>query len=117
MPSRKTVEAFAARVEAGDYVGAIEQFDAPDASTKENTSAPVIGRDVLVAKERGVMATFKRSKRRGSARASSRRDRRRTLEVHFYRRRRLPSACSGPDLARRTTAPEYFFYDPKQMAG
>src|SRR5260370_25948155 len=60
MPSRKTVEAFASLVEAGDYVGAIEQFYAPDASTRENTSAPVVGRDTLMAKERGVMAAFKK---------------------------------------------------------
>ena len=36
MPSRPTVEAFVKLVEAGDYVGAIEQFYAPDASTREN---------------------------------------------------------------------------------
>ena len=35
MPSRATVEAFASLVEAGDYVGAIEQFYAPDASTRD----------------------------------------------------------------------------------
>lgn len=58
MPSRQTVEAFVALVEAGDYVGAIEQFYASDASTRENTSEPVVGRDALVAKERGVMAAF-----------------------------------------------------------
>src|SRR3954462_10498259 len=58
MPSRQTVEAFAALVEAGNYVGAIEQFYAPDASTRENTADPVIGRDTLMAKERGVMAAF-----------------------------------------------------------
>jgi hypothetical protein len=60
MPSRKTVEAFAALVEAGDYVGAIEQFYASDASTRENSSEPVVGRDTLMAKERGVMAAFRK---------------------------------------------------------
>jgi len=60
MPSRQTVEAFVALVEAGDYVGAIEHFYAPDASTRENTGEPVIGRDVLMAKERGVMAAFRK---------------------------------------------------------
>ena len=39
MPSRQTVEAFVALVEAGDFVGAIEQFYAPDAATRENTAA------------------------------------------------------------------------------
>ena len=60
MPSRKAVEAFASLVEAGDYVGAIEQFYAPDASTRENTAAPVVSRDALAAKERGVMAAFRK---------------------------------------------------------
>ena len=60
MPSRETVEAFVALVEAGDYVGAIEKFYAPDASTRENTGDPVIGRETLMAKERGVMAAFRK---------------------------------------------------------
>src|SRR5881394_1608945 len=60
MPNRHTVEAFVALVDAGDYVGAIEHFYAPDASTRENTREPVVGRDVLMAKERGVMATFRK---------------------------------------------------------
>ena len=60
MPSRQTVEAFVALVEAGDYVGAIEHFYAPDASTRENTGEPVVGRDILMAKERGVMAAFRK---------------------------------------------------------
>jgi len=59
MPSREIVEAFAARLEAGDFVGAIEQFYSSDAATFENTAAPVTGRDKLVAKERGVLAAFK----------------------------------------------------------
>ena len=60
MPNRQTVDAFVALVDAGDYVGAIEQFYAPDASTRENTGEPVVGRDVLIAKERGVMAAFRK---------------------------------------------------------
>ena len=60
MPSRQTVEAFVALVEAGDFVGAIEQFYAPDAATRENTAEPVVGRDTLIAKERGVMAAYRK---------------------------------------------------------
>jgi ketosteroid isomerase-like protein len=60
MPSRQTVEAFVALVEAGDYVGAIEHFYAPDACTRENAGEPVVGREVLMAKERGVMAAFRK---------------------------------------------------------
>ena len=60
MPNRQTIEAFVALVEAGDYVGAIEQFYAPEASTRENTADPVVGREVLMAKERGVMAAYRK---------------------------------------------------------
>ncbi|WP_234681936.1 nuclear transport factor 2 family protein [Bradyrhizobium monzae] len=59
MPSREIVEAFAQRLEAGDFVGAIEQFYTPDAATYENNAAPTVGRDKLAAKERGVLAAFK----------------------------------------------------------
>ncbi|OPY96693.1 polyketide cyclase [Bradyrhizobium sacchari] len=59
MPSRDIVEAFAQRLEAGDFIGAIEQFYAPDAATYENNAAPTVGRDKLVAKERGVLAASK----------------------------------------------------------
>jgi hypothetical protein len=56
MPSRDIVEAFAERLEAGDFIGAIEQFYMPDAATYENNAAPTVGRDKLIAKERGVLA-------------------------------------------------------------
>ena len=59
MPSRDIVEAFAQRLEAGDFIGAIEQFCTPDAVTYENNAAPTIGRDKLIAKERGVLAASK----------------------------------------------------------
>ncbi len=59
MPSREIVEAFARRLEGGDFVGAILDYYAPDAATHENLAAPVIGRDKLADKERGVLAAFK----------------------------------------------------------
>lgn len=62
MPSRQTVEAFAALLEAGDFVAAIEQHYAPDAATYENNALPVVGRDKLAAKERGVLAAFREVK-------------------------------------------------------
>jgi len=62
VPSRDIVEAFARRLEDGDFVGAIEQFCTPDAATYENNAAPTIGRDKLAAKERGVLAAFKEVK-------------------------------------------------------
>ncbi|MET4798209.1 nuclear transport factor 2 family protein [Bradyrhizobium sp. LB11.1] len=59
MPSRDIVEAFAKRLEAGDFIGAIEQFCTPDAATYENHATPTVGRDKLIAKERGVLAASK----------------------------------------------------------
>jgi spermidine synthase len=62
MPSRDIVEAFAKRLENGEFVEAIEQYYTPDAATYENNAAPVVGRDKLAAKERGVLAAFKEVK-------------------------------------------------------
>ncbi|RXH08325.1 nuclear transport factor 2 family protein [Bradyrhizobium guangzhouense] len=59
MPSRDVVEAFAQRLEAGEFVEAIEQYYTPDAATYENNAAPTVGRDKLIAKERGVLAASK----------------------------------------------------------
>lgn len=62
MPSRDVVEAFAKRLEDGDFIEAIERFCTPDAATYENNAAPTVGRDKLVAKERGVLAASKEVK-------------------------------------------------------
>ena len=59
MPARETVQALIALVERGKYVEAIEQFYADDASMQENNQPPRKGLDVLVKRERGVMASFK----------------------------------------------------------
>jgi hypothetical protein len=56
MPGREIIEAFAKRVESGNFLGAIEEFYAKDAATYENMAAPTVGRDNLLAKERGVLA-------------------------------------------------------------
>lgn len=56
MPSRDIVEAFAKHLGNGDFIGAIEQFYTPDAATYENNAAPTVGREKLIAKERGVLA-------------------------------------------------------------
>jgi len=120
MPDRRKVEAFMATVESGDYVGAIETFYARDASMRENTSgAPRVGRDVLVAHERGVMSAF----------------------TEIAARRRAPPVISGDqvaiwwrfafrlpqgervleEIAWQTwrgdeIVEEVFFYNPAQMA-
>src|ERR1700712_5748505 len=56
MPSRTQVDEFIAVVESGDHAGAIERYYTEDASMQENTAPPRVGRDVLVAHERGILA-------------------------------------------------------------
>lgn len=56
MPTRARLDEFIAVVERGDHAGAIERFYTEDASMQENTAAPRVGRDVLVAHERGILA-------------------------------------------------------------
>jgi ketosteroid isomerase-like protein len=56
MPSRARLNEFIAVVESGDHAGAIEHYYTEDSSMQENTAAPRVGRDVLVAHERGVLA-------------------------------------------------------------
>ncbi len=56
MPSRARLDEFIAVVESGDHAGAIERYYTEDSSMQENTAAPRVGRDVLVAHERGVLA-------------------------------------------------------------
>jgi hypothetical protein len=121
MPTRQAVEAFVALVEAGDYVGAIEQFYAPDSATRENTAEPVIGRNILMAKERGVMAAFRKieASRIGPSLIDGD-----TVAA------RWKFTFTGADGDVRTLEEiawqtwrgeqlieEHFFYDPKQMAG
>src|SRR6266545_4623257 len=56
MPSRARLAEFIAVVEAGDHAGAIERYYTEDSSMQENAAPPRVGRDVLVAHERGVLA-------------------------------------------------------------
>jgi ketosteroid isomerase-like protein len=56
MPTRPRVDEFIAVVESGDHAGAIERYYTEDASMQENANAPRVGRDVLVAHERAVLA-------------------------------------------------------------
>jgi hypothetical protein len=58
MPSRESVEAFAAQVVAGQYVAAIEGWYTADATMQENGADPRGGRDALVEGERRTMARF-----------------------------------------------------------
>jgi ketosteroid isomerase-like protein len=56
MPTRERLNEFIAAVEAGDHAGAIERYYTEDASMQENANPPRVGRDLLVAHERGVLA-------------------------------------------------------------
>jgi hypothetical protein len=56
MPSRERLDEFIAVVEAGDHGGAIERYYTEDSSMQENAAPPRVGRDLLVAHERGVLA-------------------------------------------------------------
>lgn len=66
MPSRERVEAFVAMVERGDYVEAIEQFYAEDASMQENTGRKLSGRQALVDNEAAALARNDIVARKGS---------------------------------------------------
>ncbi|WP_291864436.1 nuclear transport factor 2 family protein [Bradyrhizobium sp.] len=55
MPSRARLDEFIAVVETGDHAGAIERYYTEDATMQENAAAPRVGRDLLVAHERGVL--------------------------------------------------------------
>ena len=56
MPSRALLDEFIAVVESGDHAGAIERYYTEDASMQENAAPPRVGRDGLVAHERGILA-------------------------------------------------------------
>ena len=56
MPSTDTLERFIALVESNAHDRAIEDFYAPHASMQENQAPPRVGRDLLLARERKVMA-------------------------------------------------------------
>jgi ketosteroid isomerase-like protein len=59
MPSRARVEAFIKTVEAGDFVGALEEFYAEDATMRENADPPRQGLSALIAHEKGLLAAFR----------------------------------------------------------
>ena len=59
MPSRERVAALIARVEAGCFVEALQEFYTEDATMQENGQSPRIGLQKLIEHERGVMAAFK----------------------------------------------------------
>ena len=59
MPTPETLQRFIARVEQNAHAEAIEEFYTSNASMQENQTPPRIGRDLLVAHERKVLARAK----------------------------------------------------------
>jgi hypothetical protein len=121
MPSPATLEAFVATVEAGDFVGAIERWYAPDAWMRENLGPLRQGRERLMQEEAAMMGQF----------------------TNISAARQGPPMVSGDQVAIRwrfefftpqglgrvleevawqvwkddRIVEETFFYDPAQMAG
>jgi hypothetical protein len=58
MPSRERLDEFIAVVESDDHAGAIERYYTEDASMQENANPPRVGRDLLVARERGILSVM-----------------------------------------------------------
>jgi hypothetical protein len=56
VPTAETLERFIARVEENAHVEAIQDFYTEDASMQENQSPPRVGRELLMARERAVLA-------------------------------------------------------------
>jgi len=121
MPDRQIVEAFAATVESGDHVGAIERFYATDASTRENQDPPRRGRDTLAARERAVLASFAKVDTRRLSPIFIDGDH---SAIHW---RFEFTPANGPSKVMEEIAvqtwrgneliEERFFYDPRQMRG
>lgn len=119
MPSRETLERFVARVESNAHAEAIEEFYAPHASMQENLSAPRIGRDLLVAHEKKVLAKAK-SVRSTCVRPVFVEGDKVVIrwvfefEYHDGRRTRLEELAYQSWDGEKIVA-ETFFYDPAQL--
>jgi hypothetical protein len=85
MPSRERLNEFIAVVESGDHAGAIERYYIEDASMQENAAPPRVGRDVLVAHERGVLARMSQGLFQRDFLGTGRRPCSHSLAVRAYR--------------------------------
>jgi hypothetical protein len=59
MPSSDVLDKFIAKVESNAHAEAIEEFYAANASMQENDKPPRVGRDVLAARERKILARMR----------------------------------------------------------
>jgi hypothetical protein len=60
MPTAQTLDRFIALVEAGEFLQAIEDFYAPEATMQENFHPPRAGKPALLAQERQTLARTRR---------------------------------------------------------
>ena len=119
MPSRDIVEAFAKRLENGDSSERSSSTTRPMPPPTRTTPRPMVGRDKLAAKERGVLAAFKEVKavRIGPSLIEGDTSRRvggsaspmpKALRGHWKR-------SPGRHWRGDQFIEERFYYDPKQM--
>ena len=120
MPTLATLQAFAATVESNDHVGAITNFYAEDAVTRENNSPPIVSRDVLAEKERRVLASVAgvKTTRLGPLLLDGDHS---AICWRFEFTRKDGSKWAMEEMALQTwrgeqLVEERFFYDPKQIA-
>lgn len=119
MPSPEVLERFIARVEANAHAEAIEEFYAPEASMRENSAAPRVGRDNLAAHERKVLARAK-SVRSQCVRPAFIQGDRTVIRWIFEFEWQDGSRTRMEELAYQRwegdrIAEEQFFYDPAQL--
>jgi hypothetical protein len=120
MPDRKTLERFIAEVVAGRHDKAIESFYTEDASMQENLDPPRKGRELLITRERGVMASFKSIRTEWMPPAFLDGDYAVVrwvfvFEGHDGTKRRMEELAYQRWEGDRI-AEERFYYDPKQLA-
>lgn len=121
MLDRNLVEAFADRVEAGDFLGAIEDYYAPDASMQENLDPPREGRERLLEHERRVLAGMAtmRASRAGPVLVAGDHA---AIQWRFAMVTAEGRALELDEVAWQTwrdgrIVAERFYYDPKQLQG
>lgn len=119
MPSRETVEAFVASVEAGEFVEAMERFYDENATAQENCEPARVGRPALIENERRVLATFTDVRGRSGGPVFIEGD---DVVINWQFEMRHPSgaALHLDELVHQTwcgekLVRERFFYDPQQL--
>lgn len=118
MPTLDRVEAFIARVEAGDFLGAMDDFYHPDATAQENNGSPRIGLQALLANERASLARFPGTRLHEVERFAIHGD---TVFINWVfemankERTRVLDEVVVQTWRGDRIAAERFYYDPAQM--